>query len=340
MNQNENLAVLAIFRTNQLFASILLAFYILFLQGASVWILPPSGWEPAGYGPFAEWLYGWIGYDSKAADITAMVLLLLQAFYINFFVGEHRLADEVSLFPGLFYILVSSLLPEFQYLSPLLLGNTFFLIVTREVIHTYKKAESAGHIYNIGFWTAIGALFYPSFLVLFFFGFVGLNILRAFKFRERLMVLTGLATPYILLSVYYFWAGQLEAFWQNYLNGSFAFLDFVQTTPGVVYRSLGVFAVLLLMVLFSYRTYQFKQTMQVQRKINILYWGLLITALSLFIQADIQIDHLLIMALPLGIMLSFNFIKMPNRLAEAIHLIVFVATILFQFSGQLIRPLF
>lgn len=325
--------MLAIFRTNQLFASVLLALYILLVRGSV--LVAPSDWMPSGYGPLAEWVYNWIGYAGRTADLAAMALLLLQASYLNFFISEYRLASEVSLFPGLFYILVSSMLPEFLHLSPLLMANTFFIIVIAEIFATFKKADCADHIFNIGFWTGVGSLFYPSYLFLFVLGFVGLNILRAFIFRERLMMLVGLITPYILLSAYFIWKDEFWSFWLERIPGSFAFLDFKPVPLWLAYRSLAIFAILILVVLFSYRSYLHKQTMQVQRKVNILFWSLLVTVLSLLMQPDIEIGHLLATAVPLGIMLSFNFVRMPSRMAEVIHLLILAIVFFLQFREWL-----
>lgn len=326
--------MLALFRTNQLLASILLAFYIALVR-VSVW-WAPAGWAPAGYGPLSEWVYSCIGYAGQTADMVAMALLLLQAFFLNYFVSEHRLASEVSLFPGLFYILASSMLPEFLHLSPLLMANTFFLIVLAEIFAIYKKVDCADRIFNIGFWAGVGALFYPSYLFLIVVGFVGLNILRAFRLRERLMLLIGLLAPYILISAYFFWTDQFFAFWQGRLPAGFAFLDFISTPNLLVFRSLAIFGILILVALFSYRSYLFKQNMQAQRKINILFWSLLATAFTLLMQADIGIGHLLVTAVPIGIMLSFNFIRMPNRMAEVIHLLMLVIVLFLQFRFWLV----
>lgn len=325
--------MLAIFRTNQLFASILLVFYIALVR-ASVWVAP-STWTPSGSGPLAEWVHGWSGYTGPTANIAAIALLLAHAIFLNFFISEHRLASEVSLFPGLFYILASSMLPEFLHLSPVLMANTFFLIVLSEIFATYKRVDCADRIFNIGFWAGVGSLFYSSYIFLFVVGFVGLNILRAFKVRERLMVLIGLATPYILISAYFFWVDGFFTFWQERLPGSFAFLDFTPAPNWAVFRSLSIFSILILVVLFSYRSYIVKQTMQVQRKINIIFWGLLATAFSLLIQADIGIGHLLVTAVPLGILLSFNFIRLPHRMAEVLHLLILAIVLFLQFREWL-----
>jgi len=320
--------VLTLFRTNQLFASVLLVFYIALLR-ASAFVIPFST-EPLGAGLFAEWVYVWIGHEGLTPSIVAMALLLIQGTYLNVLVSEHRLASEVSLFPGLFYVFACSVLPEFHYLSPVLMANTFYIVVLGEVYGTYRRAEVSGRIFNIGFWTGIGSLFYPSFVLFLLFGFVGLNIFRAFRFRERLMMIIGLLVPYFLVGTYYFWMDQLPFFMQAVGSG-FEALDFVPAPATWVYRSLGVMAILLLVVLFSHRSYLLKQIIEVQRKINLIYWGLLISASTILIQAGIQLDHLMILAVPLGTLLSFNFIRMPARQAEVLHLLMLALALGLQF---------
>jgi hypothetical protein len=327
--------VLALFRTNQLLGSFLLAFYVLLLR-ISIWFVP-DGVEPLAYGPLSDWVYATVGTHGMTPDILAMVLLVLQATYINYLAIEHRLAGDISLFPGLFYILVSSALPEFLYLSPTLLANTFLIIVVGEVFSIYKKADCADRIFNIGFWVGIASLFYPAYLVFLLLGLVGLNTFRAFRIAERLMILIGLLTPYLLISVYAFWHGNFEAFWQEAILQNLAYLDFSPAAnPSATYTGLAIFGILALVVLFSYNAYLYKQVIEAQRKINILYWALLISALALFVQADIQLPLLAITALPLGIFLSLNFIKLPARIAEIIHLLMVVGILALQFQDWLL----
>ncbi len=324
--------MLTLFRTNQLFASILLLLYIALLR-ASAFVVPITT-EVRGAGLFSQWVYDWIGVDGTVPGIVAMVLLLLQGFYLNVLVAEHRLASEITLFPGLFYVYACSFLPEFHYLSPLLLANTFYIIVLGEIYSTYKRIDCAGSIFNIGFWSAVGALFYPAYVFLLLFGFVSLNILRAFRTRERLMMVVGFIVPFFLLGTWYFWIDKLP-FYLQYLQSGFQFIDFEAVHASWVYRSLGLSIVLLLIVLFSHRTYMLKQNIETQRKINIIFWGLLTSAFTLLYQADIQLDHLLILALPLGTLLSLNFVRMRPRLAEVIHLLMLAIALGLQYMPVL-----
>lgn len=327
--------MLTLFRTNQLFASILLVFYIALLRSSAFVI--PLEIEPRGAGIFAEWVYQWIGANGQWASIAAMVLLLIQGFYLNVLIAEHRLASKVSLFPGLFYVFVCSLLPAFHNLSPVLMANTFLIVVLGEIYGTHKRTKVAGRVFNIGFWVGIASLFYPSFALFVLFGFAGLGIFRPFRIRERLMVIIGGLVPYFLLGTYYFWYDQLPWFLET-LRGGFQFLDFVPTAAPLVYRSLGIMAVLLLVVLFSHRSYLLKQGMDVQRKISVIYWGLFVSAATILLQSGVQLDHWLVVAVPAGILLSFNFVRMPSRMAEVIHLLMLVVALGLQFMPMLFPP--
>ena len=326
--------MLRLFRTNQLLFSFLLLFYVGLLHiGAFV---APADWQPTGHGVLSTWLYTFLEPTGVAARVAAIVLLFGQAIGVNVLVADHRLAESVTLLPGVFYILIASLLPEFLHLSPLHLANTFYLIALFELFRVYKKPDCAAAIFNVGFWLAVGSLFYPSYLLMIAFGLSVLNILRAYKIREWLMLLTGAVTPFLLLGVYFFWNDQLDVFWQTQFVTNFAMLDFVPYDDYLVYFQMAFFDLFLLIVIFSYGLYVFKKVMQVQKKISGLYWGLFFGGLTLFLQASLQLDHLLVLALPLGILISFNFQSIAERWAETLHLLILAVVLFFQYQEWLL----
>lgn len=328
--------MLALFRTNQLLVSFLLIFYAGLLHIAA--FVNPADWQPAGYGIWSEWVYATLGSSSSMwPNLVAVVLLLAQAVFINVLMANHRLAESVTNLPGLFYILIASALPEFLHLSPLLMANTFYLIAISELMKVYKNPSCPDTIFNVGFWVAIGSFFYPSYLVFIIFGLIGLNSLRAFKFREGLMLLAGATVPYILLGVYCFWSDQLGHFIGMQFIDNFAFLNFHKYSGNEFYFKLAFVDLFLLVAIFSSSLYAFKKIMEVQKKINILYWGLFISGFTLFFQADIQLDHFLIVAVPLGMMISINFESLSNQWAEAVHLLILIVVFFFQYQ-QILMP--
>ncbi len=296
----------------------------------------PTDWQPAGYGVWSEWIYAALGASGVWSNVAAIILLTVQAVFINLLMANHRLAESVTNLPGVFYILIASMLPEFLHLSPLLLANTFYLIAISELLKVYKNPSCPDTIFNVGFWVAVGSFFYPSYLIFVVFGLIGLNSLRAFRFREWLMLLVGAVVPYILNGVYFFWTDQWTVFVATQFFDNFRFLDFRPHGSSEVYFKLAFVNLFLLVAIFSSDLYGFKKIMEVQKKISILYGGLFVSGFTLFFQANIQLDHFLIVAVPLGIMISINFESISRQWAEALHLLVLIVVFFFQYQDFLL----
>jgi hypothetical protein len=151
------------------------------------------------------------------------------------------------------------------------------------------------------------------------------------------MVLTGVLVPYILRTLYFFWFDQLDYFLNQQFSLPDAWFDF-RPAPALSapYFKLGLFAVLLLVVLFSHNQYLTKKTIQQQKKINLLFWGLLCGGLTLSFQPAIQLDHLLILAPPLGLLLAINFTRLNRNWSELLHLLLLLSAFALQFRHFLL----
>lgn len=328
--------VLSIFRTNQLLYSILLLMYAALLH-LSVFVLREA-WTPVAPGVFSAWVYQLLGGASgMSAEITAILLLTAQAAGINAIVLEHRLGEEQNLFPGLFYILISSMLPGMMHLSPALMGNTFLIIAMSELFRTYKNPQASGGIFNVGFWTAVASLFVPAYLVFLILGFVGLNSLRGLDLKERLMLLSGAVVPYGLAGVVMFWNGQLLSGIHTQFQEAFAVASFVTITGFSFWAAASGFSLLVLLALTQFGGLVYRKTIQVQKKVSLLYWMLLTGGLSTLVIKGIQIENWLSVAIPLGIVLGFVFSNLPRRWSESLHLML-LATVLILHYKQFLLP--
>lgn len=320
--------MLAIFRTNQFFTGILLIFYI-FLLRFPVFLRPVS-WMPSNTGVLTLKLYEYISPNGLYAQIAAILLLWLQSFLINSLVSQYRLAGEVTLLPGMIYILVCHFIPEFLYFSPLLIANTFLIISLFSLFDIYKKADSTGDIFNIGLWVGVASLFQFSVIVFILLGLIGLSSLRAFKLKEYFVLLTGCFLPYYLAGTYFFWYGAFSDFWQVQIASNIAYWDLMSPLHAWAYGKLIFFGVLLLVFLFSYGMFSYKQNIGVQKSISLLFWWMLLSGVTLLFQSHIGLDHLMILTIPYGILLSMVFKSMSRPLAELIHLILVASIILIQ----------
>ncbi len=327
--------MLQIFRTNQIFTSILLIIYIAILRFTI--FFAPFKWTPNGGGVFSEALYNWIGSQEIVSHVAAFSFLLIQGFTINVLVMNHRLSSENNLFPGVFYILICSLFPDFLYLSPALMGNTFFLFALIELYATYKNPACSDRIFNSGFLTGMASLFYFPFLFFFLLLYVGLNILRAFNIREQLVCLSGIAVLYYLLGTGYYMFDQFDYFWDNQFVRNFNFFSFMKNYYEFgEYGKIGIFSVLILIAVFKYDSFLLKKSIQVQKKLSILYWGFGASILSALFQSTVTLDHFLTMAVPIGVILALTFTDLKPQWAEALHFLMVVIVIAVQLATWLL----
>lgn len=321
--------MLNIFRTNQLAFNILLIVYILLIRGSSFFINTPPE-EYSGQGVLSNFVIQTIGTNGVWPTIVGIFLVFIQALLINIIVAKFRIASSVSLFPGLFYAMLASLIPEFLPLSPALLANTFFIIAFWELLESYKKNNSAGHIYNSGFWVAIASMFYFSEITFLLLIIISFGVLRAFSVKELFMMLIGFITPYILASVYFFWYDHLGVFWEIHVIERFAFLDINISSSLKTYINLGLIVFIGLVVLFSFNSYYAKKNIQAQKNITVIFWSIFFAAVSFLFQTNIQFYHFLIFMVPFGILLSFSFLNLKPQSAEALHLLLFVSILIWQ----------
>jgi hypothetical protein len=304
---------------------------VILLRGSS-FITPSHDWIPGKSGVLSLWIYELCDGFYTLPFIVGIVLVFVHAVLINVMIANFRMANEVTLFPGVCYILLVSSIPEFLYLSPLLLANTFFIIALFELFGSYRQKSIVGNIFNVGFWLGVASLFYFSEFIFLLFAFLSSSILRKFHFKEALITTVGLIVPYILISVYFFWNDQLLWFWESQFVNNFGFLDFDIKYSIETYSKLGLFAILFMIIFISSGNYMAKKNLQIQKNISILYWALFFGFLSVFLQASIGLEHLLIFVVPLSIFLSFNLLNLRRSFAEALHLIILVGILIFQFK--------
>ena len=328
--------MLGLFRTNQLLANIFLLPYVVLLH-LHLFIFPEQVVEtPFENGILSYWVLIFLGSNHLVSNIITILLLFIQGIMINVLVINNRLSREISLLPGVFYVLLASSIPTFLPLNPLLIANTFFILFLIALLSVYKKTTVAGTILNIGFWIGLASLAYFSYIALLFWGMIGLNILRAFKIKERLMLLSGLFIPLFLLGVYFFWQDQLPVYFTQEFFLRKNWIELIAGLEAYDYLFLSFFILLSIVTLLSYGQYTSKQNIQVQKKINILFWSIPTFILSLLFSPIPGLVNLLFLTVPLGILLSINMVYLKKGSAETIHLILLAAILFLQYKSWFI----
>lgn len=324
--------MLSFFRTNQLLLGVLILGYALLLHTACFWESPAP--IPDAPGIANDWLQALFNERPSWHLPFTLLLLFLQALLANSIFFQHRMISPVNLFPGVFLVLVSSALPEFLALSAYHFTNLFLLLAIRSYLKAFRTSSAADLLFNAGFWIGVAALFVPTYLFFVLGLALMLPVLKSGKFRDQLILLLGTAMPLYVASIYYFWSDSFSVFWTQQWEGAFQLPQYVEWEK-VSYFGLLFMSILLLIVLFSRRTYRLKTKMEVQVKLNILYWLLLAGGVSMLFTMPWNMQHWLAAAPLMGVFLSMNFTKMRPATAEAWHLLLLLFVFLFQFGSRL-----
>jgi len=283
----------------------------------------------------------WLGdaiYNSIGStlwmNIIALVLVISQAIMVNTLVNRYRIARELTYFPALMYILVTRLVPEFLYLSPVLMANTFVIIAFSELFKWYKSRQAAANIFNFSFWLAVGSFFYFSVEIYYLLGIIGLFSFRSIKINEWLILTIGLLVPYFLVGVYHFWMGQLDYYLNHYLLGNISIFDWsvLLSTPYLYYK-LTLLGLIAIWIFSQSQRYFFKTNIQIQKNISALLWSILIGLAAFTYQKDTSIETFLLVSCPLSVFLALNLLLIKKTwVAETAHLIMLVLVIGFQYK--------
>lgn len=136
--------------------------------------------------------------------VLAFALIFLQAVLLNRFINNQRMMSRPTWYPGMAYMLITSLLPEWNYFSAPLLVNTILLFILSGLFRIYNQPEAKGSIYNIGLALGIASfLFFPAITFLVWI-WLALAVLRPFRLNEWLLCLAGIATPFYFYAVWLF----------------------------------------------------------------------------------------------------------------------------------------
>lgn len=278
-------------------------------------------------------IYTSINDNPLIASIVAIIVISAQAFFLSYISNVNRLIGFNNYMVGMLYILLTSYLSTYQVLSPVMLGQSFFMLALYSLYNSYLRPSAAGSLFNVAFFIMMASMFYFPFILFLIFGLIGLSFLRNLSGREYLQYVSGaIVAAFFAFTVLFFNDG-FETYFLDYIraNVSYDHLAF-KFTSGSVFV-VGVNAAFIILSLLSYYAYLKKKPTHVQRKIELLYWIPLIALVSIFFWRQAGYDHFIILAVALSIMLAMNVVQSKNQvLLETLHIGMLVLLITHQFG--------
>jgi hypothetical protein len=325
--------VLSLFRSNQTGTALFLLLYVALTHASAlVGHVQPFQREMAPGGMLYQALFRWADAQPFWSALGAAVLVFIQAVLINNLTDEFRLLNDRSWLAGVSYALVSAGLPEFLFLSPPLVAVTFLPWALRQIFKAYNQSKATGLIFDAAFGVTIGSLFYPPAFFLLIAGFAGMSIIRSFKLKEQAVFASGVVVPFFLAWFVHFWFDRGSAFWHGQLSGYSGFYHFAPVWDWLTIIKAGILVFFFVIIALSYNASLTRKLIHTQKCIGVLYWFLVVGALSIFLQGDLRNTHFLLLMPTMGILLAVRLSSIRNKLiAELLHGFLLGSALFIQF---------
>ncbi|HUR66679.1 MAG TPA: hypothetical protein VMZ03_10050 [Chitinophagaceae bacterium] len=136
--------------------------------------------------------------------LLAFLLLFLQAILLSNFINTQRMMSKANYFPGMAYLIITSLFPEWNHFSAPLLVNLILVVVLTQLFRIYNQPKALGSVFNIGLALGVASfLFLPS-LTFIIWILLALAVMRPFRLNEWIVCLVGVTTPFYFYAIYLF----------------------------------------------------------------------------------------------------------------------------------------
>lgn len=158
-----------------------------------------------------------IEFLNKAATVfpviyplLAFLLLFTQSLTLNRLMNEQKLMYTSHYLVAMAYLLITSLIPEWNYLSSALIINTVMVWSWPRMVSLYNNPNAKTLLFNIGVGFGICSFFYLPSLFLLFLLIAAILVFRPFSLAEWVVALLGIITPYYFLFAYLFFTDQFN----------------------------------------------------------------------------------------------------------------------------------
>lgn len=313
--------MLQIFRTNQLLLSVLLIAYAAVLRLAYFFVPIPD--VPLERGLANYWMSDLVQGQSVFCFSITIILLSIQGYIANKIFFENRLNRNLSLYSGVFIVLVGSMLPEFLNYTPFLPANVFLLLAIQELLRAYRKLSAADTLFNVGFFIGLAALFQPIYILFLIAAGGAVISLKSGKFRDQFIIWVGTMVPLFLIGVGYFFFDKLPEYWALQWEGVFSLPQFFEWKQVPLFPTLIMMSLLLFVILSAGQIIS-KTKMEVQTKIGTIYWFLAVGILCLLLSQPWHGYRWQILVPGIGLLLGIRFTEIKPLPAEIWHFILLI----------------
>jgi len=288
-------------------------------------------------GPIDGRLYQWLisvlhRGNPMTYSVIAFILLYAQALMINYMVNEYRMMVKATYLPAMAYLLLTSLLPGWNYLSSPMLANSFIILMFIYLFSLYSSNNAKAQVYNIGLIAGITSYIYFPSAAFVLCMLLGLMILKPFRLNEIVLFFLGCLTPYYFHAVYLFLFGEF-----NFVN----FIPDISIKIPVLKNSIWLAgSIALLTIPFLVGGYYVQANLrrmliQVRKNWSVLLIYLLLAFFIPFINSDQSFQTWILVTVPFAAFHACAYFYPTKRWFPLLIFFITIGYILYQQYGTL-----
>jgi len=272
--------------------------------------------------------------DYKPINIIFFAAISIStSLWINHLINFYRLGKRQTYFTAISHILLSIIIKDAAHFSPVILSNLLLVASLFQLYASYEKKTSLAEIFNAAMFISIGVLLNEQMVWLLVFLILAWLTLRTFNLTEFIILMSAIILPFYLFGTYLFIVEKLNEWWFYEFLNSFGVTIFKFEMDVNFGLSLAALVLILLLSLLKFNALKAKTTIKEQKFINVLFILLICSSVSFLGIKNVQSSDFLILAVPYSIFLSLILQSIKkNRLAELLHLLLFLTAIFVQFN--------
>ena len=254
-------------------------------------------------------------------------IVIVQALRISAVLNNLRMFPKVYFIPALCYLLLTSLYPAWNNVTPSLLINFIIIWLFALLARLYSSPQSKPLIFNIGLLVGtIGFVYSPS-LFLLPLCFIALTLLRAFRFNEWMILLLGILTPAYLLASFLFLNDNLTGFTKTLPHFHIHTINLQKHTPYLIAIAAG--GLLIVWGIAAWQSNTGKMIIQIRRCWSVLFLMFLFSIPLLFLLKGEDTTILLLGMMPAAALSSNAFVYSKNEWLQTIVFWLLIVVVIF-----------
>jgi len=277
--------------------------------------------------PLGKVMFNILGYDTFFSKFFAFILVFVNSLLLVRMNIKYNFLRTRTYLPAIVYIVLISFVKEVHRLTPALAASTFVILAIDKMMYTFKRDKLAIQIMDASLYISFSSLFYFPALFLLIYLWIGLLLLRPFKWREWLFTILGVILPYLIVACILYISGKnisipFEKIMEHPFIVGWQMENSLVTIIFFAYVAFLIFlASIQIMKLFG------TKKVHSRRFFIFFLWLFVLTIAIYFLVPSASIEILYISALPVSYLYAHFFINLRSQSFAEILFFILIALV-------------